>query len=97
MAECGGWQRRGGCGGDGMVLWMMQEMERVVEEVQELPVQVAGLEELEQAVADARVWHLRVRTTLEHAHLYEYRTSVALLTDLLGSASKLCAECECGV
>jgi hypothetical protein len=87
-----GWGR---LGPDGMVVWMIQEMERVVEEVQELPVQVAGLQELEQGVADARAWLVRVRTTLGMVHLYEYRTSVALLSDLLASTSIPCAECEC--
>lgn len=79
----------------GVMLVMVQEIEKVVEEVQELPVQVAGLQELEQGVADARAWLIRVRTTLGLVHLYEYKTSVTLLTDLLGSTPKLCAECEC--
>lgn len=72
-------------GPDSMVLLTVQEIEKVVEEVQELPVQVAGLQELEQGVADARAWLVRVRTTLGLIHLYEYRTSVTLLTDLLAS------------
>lgn len=74
---------------------MLQELERVLEEVQDLPVQVAGLAELEQGVADGRAWAVRVRTTLGMVHLYEYETSVALLRDLLTSTSKLCVECKC--
>lgn len=74
---------------------MIQEMEGVVEEVQELPVQVAGLQELEQGVADARAWLVRVRTMLGMDHLYEYRTSVALLSDLLALTSISCAEWKC--
>ncbi|KAG0563907.1 hypothetical protein KC19_8G068600 [Ceratodon purpureus] len=70
----------------------LEELERVLEEVQDLPVQVAGLAELEQGVADGRAWAVRVRTTLGMVHLYEYETSVALLRDLLTSTSKLCVE-----
>lgn len=55
---------------------------------------VPGLQELEQGLADARAWLLRVRTTLGHIHLYDYNTSVTLLTDLLETASNLGAQCE---
>ncbi|XP_073385841.1 lysine-specific demethylase JMJ17 isoform X3 [Physcomitrium patens] len=72
----------------------LEEMEKIVEVVQELPVQLAGLQELEQGVADARAWVLRVRTTLTLIQHYDYNTSVDLLTELLASTSNRWAQLE---
>lgn len=72
-------------------------MEDVVQEVQQLPVQVLGLEDLEQILADSRAWLLRVQTTLEHIRYYDYSTSITLLTELLAAKSNLWVQCKSSV
>lgn len=72
-------------------------MEDVVQEVQRLPVQVLGLEDLEQILADSRAWLLRVQTTLAHIHYYDYSTSITLLTELLAAKSNLWVQCKFSV
>jgi hypothetical protein len=67
-----------------------QELEAVVEEVHGLPVQVPGLEDLEQRLANAHAWLLQAKTALTHTRSYsDFGASITLLTDLLAAASTL--------
>jgi hypothetical protein len=68
----------------------LQELEAVVEEVHGLPVQVPGLEDLEQRLANAHAWLLQAKTALAHTRSYsDFGASITLLTDLLAAASTL--------
>jgi hypothetical protein len=73
-------------------LWYpwQQELEAVVEEVHALPVQVPGLEDLEQRLANAHAWLLQAKPALAHTRSYsDFGASITLLTDLLAAASTL--------
>jgi hypothetical protein len=68
----------------------LQELEAVVEEVHALPVQVPGLEDLEQRLANAHAWLLQAKPALAHTRSYsDFGASITLLTDLLAAASTL--------
>jgi hypothetical protein len=45
-------------------------LEAVVEEVHALPIQVYGLEDLEQHLANAHAWLLQAKPTLDHTRSY---------------------------
>jgi hypothetical protein len=77
-------------GSSELLFQWQQELEAVVEEVHQLPVQVPGLHDLEQRLAHAHAWLVRARTTLANIRSSsDFGASITLLTDLLSATSTI--------
>jgi hypothetical protein len=77
-------------GSSELLFQWQQELEAVVEEVHQLPVQVPGLHDLEQRLAHAHAWLVRAQTTLANIRSSsDFGASITLLTDLLSATSTI--------
>jgi len=79
-------------------------LEAVVEEVHALPIQVHGLEDLEQRLANAHAWLLQAKPALDHTRSYTDfgasiigdKTGYSFAKDYTDSTFLATEGCHCG-